>query len=84
MEYPGWAQFIIAVIVLACILPCVLWAIVWLIMHWNGTWRSNVWDKLSGGLVEYHPDPTWLDPSRRVSANNMKKIIEEEERQNRI
>lgn len=80
VEYPGWAQFIIAVIVLLCIAPCVCWTIVWLIKHWNGVWRSAVWDKLSGGLVEYHPDPTWPDPSRRVSAAVMKKTIEEEEK----
>jgi len=84
VDYPGWAQFVIALIVLLCISPCVIWSLVWLIKHWNGTWRSAAWDKISGGLVEYHPDPSWMDPSRRVSAAAMKKTIEEEERKNKI
>ena len=84
MEYPGWGQFIIAVIVLLCICPCVVWAVVWCIKHWNGTWRSSAWDKLTGGLVEYHPDPSWMEPNRRVSAAVMKKTIEEEQKQNKI
>ena len=84
MEYPGWAQFVIALIVLLCIGPCVIWSLAWLIKHWNGTWRSAVWDKLSGGFIEYHPDPSWIDRNRRVSAAAMKKTIEEEERKNKI
>ena len=56
-----------------------------MIKHWNGTWRSSVYDTLTGGWVEYHPDPSWADPTRRKSKVEMAKIIAEEDQMaNRI
>ncbi|XP_065058071.1 sodium-dependent neutral amino acid transporter B(0)AT3-like isoform X2 [Rhopilema esculentum] len=85
VDYPGWGQFIIAVIVIACIGPVIIWAVFWMIKHWNGTWRSSVWETLTGGWVEYHPDPSWVDPTRRKSNIEMAKVIAEEDQMaNRI
>eukprot|EP00794_Sanderia_malayensis_P007057 gene7057-7849_t len=79
VAYPGWAQFIIAIVVLSCILPIFLWMFAWMFRHRNGTWRTRIYDKLTGGLVEYHPDPARVDPSRRKSMVQMERIIQEED-----
>lgn len=52
-EYPGWAVFIIVVIVLASTLPI----LIWLIKDWPKNWRASFHKTFFTGLNNYLPDP---------------------------
>ena len=52
-EYPGWAVFIVVMIVLASTLPI----LIWLIKDWPKNWRSAFHKTFCTGLNNYLPDP---------------------------
>ena len=52
-EYPGWAVFIVVMIVLVSTLPI----LIWLIKDWPKNWRASFHKTFCTGLNNYLPDP---------------------------
>lgn len=51
--YPGWAVFVIVMIVLASTLPI----LIWIIKDWPKNWRTSFHKMFCTGLNNYLPDP---------------------------
>lgn len=51
--YPGWAIFVVVMIVLASTLPI----LIWLIKDWPKNWRASFHKTFCSGVNSYLPDP---------------------------
>ena len=52
-EYPGWAVFVVVMMVLVSTLPI----LIWLIKDWPKNWRASFHRTFISGLNNYLPDP---------------------------
>ena len=76
MLYPGWAQFILVIFVLISMVPI----FVFLIKHFvknPGKWVQGFKKKFAN-VIEYYPDPSYVDPSRRKTDMEMEAAIVKE------
>ena len=66
--YPGWAVFVILMIVLASTLPI----LIWLIKDWPKNWRASFHKTFCSGANNYLPDPQKdeVPESHAKGANN--------------
>lgn len=65
VPYPGWAQFIIFVFITITMVPIIVYFVKDFIKN-PQQWKNGLKKKLTS-LVDYHPDPYRIDPSRRKS-----------------
>jgi len=63
VEYPGWAQFIIFIFITATMVPIIVTLLLDLIRNPRG-WLNGIKHKFNN-IIELHPDPIRMDPSRR-------------------
>ena len=72
--YPAWGQFFVAVVILLSTSPLVLWLLLDLYRR-PKAWKEGFRKRLFSGYIEYLPDPSWLDPSRRKSPDELEAEI---------
>jgi len=77
VPYPAWAQFIIVVFITCTMLPIVVF-LVWDLVKNPTAWLEGFKNKF-GNVIEYHPDPIMMDPSRRKSPEEMEIDIMKED-----
>lgn len=65
-DYPGWAVFIVVLIVLASTLPI----LIWLIKDWPKNWRTSFHKTFCTGVNNYLPDPKKEDTPLKAAATN--------------
>lgn len=65
-DYPGWAVFIVVLIVLASTLPI----LIWLIKDWPKNWRTSFHKTFCTGVNNYLPDPKKEDTPQKAAATN--------------
>ncbi|XP_028405656.1 sodium- and chloride-dependent GABA transporter 2-like [Dendronephthya gigantea] len=53
MEYPGWGQFLVAVVILCSTLPI----IIFLVWKWPKNWKTSFYNTFCSGINNYLPDP---------------------------
>nr|QBP15011.1 solute carrier family 6 [Cyanea capillata] len=75
-EYPGWGKFLIVLVILVSTLPL----LIWLVINWPKNWMEGFRKTFASGWANYHPDPSWVDPSRRKSPMQMEEEIQAKKR----
>ena len=73
VTYPGWAQFVIFVFITIAMIPTIIWLVIDFAKSpskWIQGFRSTF-----SNPHEYHPDPSYLDPSRRKSPEEVEIAI---------
>jgi hypothetical protein len=53
MEYPGWGQFLVALVILPSTLPI----LIFIVYNWPKTWKTSFYKTFFSGINNYLPDP---------------------------
>lgn len=70
-EYPGWGKFLIVLVILVSTVPTVFF----IVYNWPKNWVQGFRKTFASGIANYHPDPSWIDPSRRKTPSEMEEEI---------
>ena len=73
VSFPGWAQFLSAVLIILPMIPVFAWLLKDLILNPMG-WFQGFKNKFTNPH-EYHPDPSMVDPSRRKTPEETEEYI---------
>ena len=57
MEYPGWGQFLVAVVILFSTLPI----FIFMVLKWPKNWKASFRKTFFTGINNYLPDPKPLE-----------------------
>ena len=80
VDYPGWAQFIIVVFITITMVPIIVYMLLDFVRN-PGKWASGFKNKLTN-VVDLHPDPVRMDPSRRKTPEETEMTILKEDAAN--
>ena len=61
--------------IVAVILVSILPTLLFLVIKWPKNWLQGFKRTFASGIANYLPDPTWVDPSRRKSPEQMEQEI---------
>ena len=53
LEYPGWAKFLVALVIMISTIPI----LIFMIVRWPKDWRAKFHAKLFTSIENYYPDP---------------------------
>eukprot|EP00794_Sanderia_malayensis_P007056 gene7056-7848_t len=76
-QYPGWGKFLIALVILASILPTLFF----IVYYWPKNWLQGFRKRFASGYVNYLPDPSHVDRSRRKSPQQVENEIKAKKQQ---
>jgi len=80
VAYPGWAQFIIVIFITITMVPIIIYMVIDLVRN-PSKWKEGFKNKLTN-VVDLHPDPVRMDPSRRRTPEEMEMVIMKEDAAN--